>query len=56
MVLMAHFGLPLIFGYCNYPAVFLFIGFTQNLFMFTLFADFYLKAYVKTQKDKVKDS
>ncbi|XP_065079078.1 very long chain fatty acid elongase 4-like [Ochlerotatus camptorhynchus] len=54
MILMAHFGLPLIFGYCSYPTYLLFIGFTQNLFMFTLFADFYVKAYLKARKDKVE--
>ncbi|XP_055636676.1 elongation of very long chain fatty acids protein AAEL008004-like [Toxorhynchites rutilus septentrionalis] len=55
MILMVHFGLPLLFGYCNYPTFLLFIGFSQNLFMFTLFADFYVKAYIKTRKHKPTD-
>ncbi|KAL9697690.1 hypothetical protein quinque_001131 [Culex quinquefasciatus] len=52
LILMVHFGLPLVFGYCNYPVYLLFIGFTQNVFMFTLFADFYVKAYIKKRKPK----
>ncbi|XP_055609392.1 elongation of very long chain fatty acids protein AAEL008004-like [Uranotaenia lowii] len=55
LILMVHFGLPLIFGYCNYPVFLLFVGFTQNLFMFTLFADFYVKTYVKGRKKELKD-
>ncbi|XP_053691107.1 elongation of very long chain fatty acids protein 1-like [Sabethes cyaneus] len=47
MILMVHFGLPLLLGYCDYPTPILLIGFMQNLFMFTLFADFYVKAYLK---------
>ncbi|XP_058455916.1 elongation of very long chain fatty acids protein AAEL008004-like [Malaya genurostris] len=54
MILMAHFGIPLLLGYCNYPTSLLFIGFTQNLFMFTLFADFYIKAYLKSKKRKTE--
>ncbi|KAL1377424.1 hypothetical protein pipiens_016274 [Culex pipiens pipiens] len=42
LILMVHFGLPLVLGYCNYPVYLLFIGFTQNVFMFTLFADIYV--------------
>ncbi|XP_058059744.1 elongation of very long chain fatty acids protein AAEL008004-like [Anopheles bellator] len=51
-ILMLHFGIPLIGGYCDFPKVLLFIGFTQNMFMFTLFADFYIKAYIKNNKFK----
>uniref|UniRef100_A0A182KH71 Elongation of very long chain fatty acids protein n=1 Tax=Anopheles christyi TaxID=43041 RepID=A0A182KH71_9DIPT len=46
-ILMLHFGIPLLGGYCDFPKVLLFIGFTQNMFMFTLFADFYIKTYIK---------
>ncbi|XP_058818388.1 elongation of very long chain fatty acids protein AAEL008004-like [Topomyia yanbarensis] len=50
LILMIHFGAPLLLGYCNYPTFVLFIGFSQNIFMFTLFADFYVKAYLKARK------
>ncbi|XP_055548340.1 elongation of very long chain fatty acids protein AAEL008004-like isoform X2 [Wyeomyia smithii] len=50
LILMVHFGLPLLLGYCDYPKAILLIGFTQNLFMFILFADFYVKAYFKKRK------
>lgn len=46
-ILMLHFGVPLVGGYCDFPKTLLFIGFTQNMFMFTLFADFYIKTYIK---------
>ncbi|XP_053670776.1 elongation of very long chain fatty acids protein AAEL008004-like [Anopheles nili] len=50
-ILMLHFGVPLVGEYCDFPKVLLFIGFTQNMFMFTLFADFYIKAYIKQNKN-----
>lgn len=40
---------------CNYPKFVIIVLVPQNLFMFALFLDFYIKAYVK-KKPKVKDT
>lgn len=45
--LMLHFLLVLVHNPCQHPPLIAFVGFSQNLFMFLLFFDFYYKAYVK---------
>lgn len=45
-VLVVHFLHPIVWTECAYPKALSFIGLSQNLFMFLLFADFYLRTYV----------
>lgn len=50
-ILVIHFMNPIFFFECGWPKTLSIIGVIQNLFMFILFLDFYLKAYVKKSKD-----
>lgn len=43
-LLIIHFGAPLLWE-CAVPKFVLVCGFIQNIFMFILFSDFYIKAY-----------
>lgn len=43
----------LYFVSCNYPKFVIIVLVPQNLFMFALFTDFYIKAYVKKKTTKV---
>uniref|UniRef100_A0A336K4P6 Elongation of very long chain fatty acids protein n=1 Tax=Culicoides sonorensis TaxID=179676 RepID=A0A336K4P6_CULSO len=47
VILFIHFGLPIFYSDCSHPKALLFIAAIQNLFMLVLFADFYIKAYIK---------
>lgn len=50
-ILVVHFLNPIFFFECGWPKTLSIIGVIQNLFMFILFLDFYIKAYVKKSKD-----
>lgn len=50
-ILVIHFLNPIFFFECGWPKTLSIIGVIQNLFMFILFLDFYLKAYVKKSKN-----
>lgn len=43
----------LYFMSCNYPKFVIIVLVPQNLFMFALFTDFYIKAYIKKKPAKV---
>ncbi|XP_062125433.1 elongation of very long chain fatty acids protein 7 [Drosophila sulfurigaster albostrigata] len=45
--LTLHFLLVLLRNPCNFPVFIAFIGFTQNIFMFAMFFDFYYKTYMR---------
>lgn len=49
-ILVLHFMNPIFFHDCAWPKAISFIGVIQNLFMFILFLDFYIKAYVRKTK------
>ncbi|XP_031626369.1 elongation of very long chain fatty acids protein AAEL008004-like [Contarinia nasturtii] len=49
-VLVIHFLNPIFFFECQWPKAISLIGVIQNLFMFILFLDFYIKAYVRKSK------
>lgn len=49
MLLTIHFTVPL-FTDCSYPKVPLVVGLIQNIFMMSLFSDFYYKAYIKKKQ------
>jgi len=51
--LMLHFLRPIIFDDCDYPKIVLFIGFIQAIALFTLFFDFYRRAYLTKNKKKI---
>lgn len=54
MFLSIHFGQLVFWNPCNFPAIGLAIIIPQNLFIFTLFADFYYKAYIKKKPAKTE--
>lgn len=45
--LTLHFLLVIVRNPCQFPIFIAFIGFTQNVFMFAMFFDFYYKTYVR---------
>lgn len=49
-ILVIHFLNPIIFFDCQWPKYISLIGVIQNMFMFILFLDFYIKAYVRKAK------
>ncbi|XP_063695508.1 very long chain fatty acid elongase AAEL008004-like [Culicoides brevitarsis] len=49
-ILIFHFSRPILNPDCEYPKFWLICGAIQNLFMFILFGDFYIKAYLKKPK------
>lgn len=49
-ILVIHFSNPVFFVECRWPRAISLIGVIQNLFMFVLFLDFYIKAYVRKPK------
>lgn len=49
-ILVIHFSNPVLFFDCAFPKALAVIGVIQNLFMFILFFDFYLKAYVRKRE------
>ncbi|XP_017102056.2 very long chain fatty acid elongase 7 [Drosophila bipectinata] len=55
-----HFLLVILRNPCQFPVFIAFIGFIQNIFMFSMFFDFYYKTYVrkqlKTAESKLKAS
>lgn len=46
-ILIFHFARPILNPNCGYPKCWLILGVTQNLFMFVLFGDFYIRTYMK---------
>lgn len=44
--------MALYFSHCDYPKFVVIVLVPQNLFMFALFTDFYVKAYVKKKPAK----
>lgn len=53
-ILFVHFITPLIFE-CKFPKLFSALLALQNVFMFSLFGDFYIRAYVK-KKPTIKEN
>lgn len=45
--LTLHFLLVLVHNPCNFTVFIAFIGFSQNIFMFAMFFDFYYKTYIR---------
>lgn len=45
--LTLHFLLVILRNPCQFPIFIAFVGFTQNVFMFAMFFDFYYKTYVR---------
>lgn len=45
--LTLHFLVVIIRNPCNFPVFIAFIGFSQNIFMFAMFFDFYYKTYMR---------
>lgn len=45
--LTLHFLLVLVRNPCQFPVFIAFVGFTQNVFMFAMFFDFYYKTYIR---------
>ncbi|XP_055695698.1 elongation of very long chain fatty acids protein AAEL008004-like isoform X2 [Lutzomyia longipalpis] len=54
LILIIHFAHPLLRkSDCSHPRILLFIAMMQNIFMFLLFFDFYMKAY---RRKKIKNN
>lgn len=53
-ILIFHFARPIFNPDCNYPKFWLVCATIQNLFMFILFGDFYIKAYLKRTPKSVQ--
>ncbi|XP_055326619.1 elongation of very long chain fatty acids protein AAEL008004-like [Sitodiplosis mosellana] len=51
-ILVIHFLNPILFFDCQWPKYISLIGVIQNTFMFILFLDFYIKAYVRKPKQQ----
>jgi len=45
-----HFLLVIVRNPCQFPVFIAFIGFIQNIFMFSMFFDFYYKTYIRKQR------
>ncbi|XP_016924408.3 very long chain fatty acid elongase 7 [Drosophila suzukii] len=48
--LTCHFLLVIVRNPCQFPVFIAFIGFIQNIFMFSMFFDFYYKTYIRKQR------
>ncbi|KRG02352.1 elongation of very long chain fatty acids protein [Drosophila mojavensis] len=48
--LTLHFLLVIVRNPCQFPVMIAFVGFIQNIFMFSMFFDFYYKTYIRKSK------
>ncbi|XP_034659820.1 elongation of very long chain fatty acids protein F [Drosophila subobscura] len=48
--LTLHFLLVIVRNPCHFPSFIAFIGFIQNIFMFSMFLDFYYKSYIRKER------
>ncbi|XP_068156441.1 very long chain fatty acid elongase F [Drosophila tropicalis] len=54
--LTCHFLLVIVHNPCQFPIFIAFTGFTQNIFMFAMFFDFYYKTYIRKSRQQKKPS
>ncbi|EDV94683.1 elongation of very long chain fatty acids protein AAEL008004 [Drosophila grimshawi] len=52
--LSLHFLLVIVRNPCQFPIFMAFVGFTQNIFMFAMFFDFYYKTYMRKPRQQVQ--
>lgn len=53
--LTLHFLLVIVRNPCQFPIFIAFVGFTQNVFMFAMFFDFFYKTYVRKARLERRD-